>query len=239
MVEEKNITGKDDAIKLVYLRNEFYKDKFHWVLGVCCIGVFVIIALSCMLVYITRNPIHPLYFVADKAGRLIQDIPVQVPNMSPADIEQWAAEAVIAANTYDFANFHGQLQRAQKYFTDYGWRNYMKGLQASNNLVALTQRKLIFTAKLSGQPKILHQGHVGKAGTYAWQVAVPVVITYLLPPYDGVLDKSKFQNSYVFTVFIMRQSLLTSYMGLGITQIIGTSSSLTSSEELLSSPPPS
>jgi intracellular multiplication protein IcmL len=235
MVDENVI--KEDVVLLVYARNEFYKKKFHWVLGVCCLGLLVIIALSGMLRYITRNPVHPLYFVADKAGRLIQDIPLDMPNMSVADVEQWAVEAVVAANTYDFANYHGQLQLAQKYFTDFGWRNYMKGLQASNNLVALTQRKLIFTARASGAPRLLNQGRVGKARLYAWQISIPVVVTYLMPPYDGVLDKTKFENSFVFTVLIMRQSLLTSYKGLGISQIIGASTAAAGSDLLLPTPP--
>lgn len=237
MVEEKNLTGDDDAIILVYRRNEFYKKKFRWVLGVCFLGLIVIIALCGMIVFINRNPVHPLYFVADSAGRLIKDIPLQLPNMQTPDVENWAVEAVIAANTYDFVNYRAQLQLAQKYFTDAGWRNFMKGLAASNNLIALTQRKLIFTTKVSGPVKVLNQGHVGKQGIYAWQVAIPVVITYLMPPYDGVLDKSKFENSYMFTVLIMRQSMLSSYKGLGITQIVGTSSSSGNTQEILVSPP--
>jgi intracellular multiplication protein IcmL len=236
MSDERKLTGGVDAIVLVHTRNEFYKRKFHWVVAVFFLGLIAIVGLSCMLVYLTRNPIHPLYFITDNAGRIIQDIPIQQPNMSAADVAVWAENAVIAANSYDYANFHAQLQRAQKYFTDYGWRNYMKGLQASNNLEALTKRKLIFLAKISGPPKLSHEGRIGKKQTYAWQFQIPVLITYLLPPYDGQTGKSKFENSYVFTVLVMRQSMLTSYKGLGIVQIVGASQQNASSEDLLDTP---
>jgi intracellular multiplication protein IcmL len=233
MTEDR--TPQTDAIVLIYTRNEFYRNKYQWVLGVCVLGFILIVALVGMLLYITRHPLQPLYFVTDKAGRLMQEIPVTRPNMSTEDVAKWAVEAVIAANTYDYVNFHGQLQAAQKYFTDYGWRNYMNGLQASNNLLALTQRKLIFLAQQAGPVKLDAEGPVGKAGIYGWKFEIPMLITYLLPPYDGVSQKSKFENAYIFSVLIERQSILTSYKGLGIMQIIGSSAS-NSSQETLSAP---
>ena len=230
--------GQLDAVVLVHMRNEFYKHKFHWMFGVFLLGLVVIVTLICMLLYITRNPVHPLYFVTDSAGRFVQDLPLSLPSqMSTPEVEAWAAKAVEAANTYDFSNYHQQLQDAQKYFTDYGWRNFMKGLTASNNLEALTKRKLIFIARVVGEPKVLAQGHVGKAQTYAWKLQMPVVITYYSPPYDGVVGKSKFSNSYLFTVLILRQSVLSSDKGLGITQIIGASVESAPTENVLSPPP--
>jgi intracellular multiplication protein IcmL len=237
MIEDRSLTSGDDAVVMIHQRNEFYRNKLHWMLGVFLLGLIAIIGLTGMLVYMTRNPIHPLYFITDNAGRLIQDIPLGQPNMSTQDVALWAEDAVVAANSYDYANYHAQLQRAQKYFTDYGWRSYMKGLQASNNLEALTKRKLIFLAKVAGQPKLLAEGRVGKSQIYAWKLQIPVVITYLLPPYDGLPGKSKFENAYLFTVLVMRQSVLTSFKGLGIMQIIGASAENAGSQDLLAAPP--
>jgi hypothetical protein len=222
MTEDRNT---QDALVLIYTRNEFYRKKYLWVLSVCALGLILIVALVGMLLYITRHPLEPLYFTTDKAGRLIQEVPVTSPNMSTDDVARWAVQAVIAANTYDFVNFHAQLQSAQKYFTDYGWRNYMKGLQASNNLLALTERKLIFLATQAGPVKLVAEGPVGRAAIYGYKFEIPMLITYLLPPYDGVNQKSKFANAYIFTVLIERQSFLNSDQGLGIMQIIGASAS--------------
>jgi intracellular multiplication protein IcmL len=236
MSEENKLTRTDDALVMVYSRNEFYQNKFHWMLGVFFLGLIAIVSLIAMLMYLSKNPVHPLYFISDNAGRLIQDIPLQQPNLPTADVAAWAQDAVVAANSYDYANYHAQLQRAQKYFTDYGWRNYMKGLQASNNLEALTKRKLIFLAKVSGPVKLVAEGRVGKTQIYAWRFRIPVLITYLSPPYDGKAGKSKFENAYIFSVLVMRQSILTSYKGLGIMQIIGASAQSASNQDLLLSP---
>lgn len=235
MIEDRT-EANEDAIVLIYTRNEFYKNKFHWVLGVCGLGLLVIAALSGMLYYLIKHPLQPLYFVTDNAGRLLQDVPITQPNMPTEEVAQWAVDAVVAANTYDYVNYHAQLQSAQKYFTDYGWRSYMKGLQDSNNLVALTSRKLIFLAKVSGPTKVVAEGPLGKAAVYAWKFEIPVIITYLLPPYDGVSQKSKFDNAYVFTVLVARQSMLSSYKGLGIMQIIGTAATSAPSQQMLSAP---
>jgi intracellular multiplication protein IcmL len=217
MSEENKLTRTDDALVMVYSRNEFYQNKFHWMLGVFFLGLIAIVSLIAMLMYLSKNPVHPLYFISDNAGRLIQDIPLQQPNLPTADVAAWAQDAVVAANSYDYANYHAQLQ-------------------ASNNLEALTKRKLIFLAKVSGPVKLVAEGRVGKTQIYAWRFRIPVLITYLSPPYDGKAGKSKFENAYIFSVLVMRQSILTSYKGLGIMQIIGASAQSASNQDLLLSP---
>lgn len=209
---------RDDALVLVYTRNSFYRKKYHVALGVSVLALLVIAILIGAVAYLIKAPPSPLYFVTDNAGRLIQDPPLSQPNMTDEAVGQWVKAAVEAAYTYDFNNYRGQLQAAQKYFTDYGWRNYMKGLQASDNLVALTQRKWVVTAQVVGEPKLLATTYLGKAGVYAWKFEMPLLVSYYRPPYD---DKSRIQNPLVITVIVARQSVLSSYQGLGIMQMIG------------------
>jgi hypothetical protein len=171
-----------------------------------------------MLVYIVKHPPRPLYFATDDAGRFIMDIPLTQPNMTTADVSAWVVNAVQAAYSYDFMNYHAQLQDAQKFFTDYGWRQYMKGLEASNNLLALTSRKQVAIARVVGEPKLVVEGPVGKAQIYGWKFQMQVLATYLMPPaYD---DKSKFTNPLIVTVIVERQNILSSFNGLGIVQMV-------------------
>jgi len=200
----------------VQLRNHFYKQKFHFALLLYILSLIVVAILISVLVYLMRDPAHPLYFVTDKVGRLIDDVPRNSPNMSPEEVEAWAIEAVETACSYDFVNYRLQLQNAQKYFTAYGWHNYMKSLDTSNNLLALTQRKYVIIAKVVDKPKLLVQGILANA--YAWKFQMPLLLTYLYPPFDA---KSSFQNPLMVTVVVQRQSILTSYKGLGIVQLIG------------------
>lgn len=215
---DREKTADDDALYMIVLRNEFYKKKYHSALGIFFLSLFAILVLVGMLVYLIKHPAHPIYFVGDTAGRFVQNIPLSDANMPVADVTAWAVEAVEAAYTYDFVNYRSQLQNSQKYFTEYGWRNFMKGLQASNNLEALTQRKLVATAKVIAPPKLIKEGLVGQNKVHTWLFEMPVIVSYLPPPYDG---KGKFDNPLIISVRVGRQDELSSYKGLGIDQLIG------------------
>jgi intracellular multiplication protein IcmL len=224
MIEEQNIQKErkiieDDALAMIYVRNDFYKRKYYLLLSVYLISLLVIVVLSGMLTYLVKHPPHPLYFATDDAGRFLQDVPRDQPNMSLAEVSAWTVEAVEKAFSYDFMNYRSQLQDAQKYFSDYGWHGYMQTLDQSNNLLALTQRNLIVIANVVDSPQLEVEGILGSHGGYAWRFNMPMLITYWRPPYT---DKSKFQNPVRVSVVVQRQDILSSYKGLGIVQVIGT-----------------
>jgi intracellular multiplication protein IcmL len=206
----------DDAQTTVYLRNAFYKQKYHAALGVCILN-FVVIAILCgMLIYLIQHPPRPLYFAADHLSRLIEEVPVTTPNMSTQDVANWTVSAVQSAYSYDFVNYRAELQHAERYFTPYGWKNYLKGLSSSNNLIAVKDRNMVVIAKAVSAPKLIVEGILG--GAYAWKFEIPLLITYMLPPYDS---KSQFQNPLLVNVIVQRQRVLESASGLGIVQMIG------------------
>lgn len=223
---------ENDALVLVLKRNRFYRRQYFLALGAYVLSVLVIIVLMGALIFLKRNPTLPLYFATDSIGRLIQVIPVDQPNMTINEVMQWATEAVETTYSYDYVNYHYQLQSAQKYFTNYGWSNYIKALNASNNVVALKERKMIVIAHVVGKPKILAQGIL--SGAYAWKFSMPVLISYSLPPYD---DKSKFTNPLTVTLIVQRQPILQSYKGLGIVQIIGSMAAGSDQPQELSNTP--
>lgn len=227
----KEVNAQDDALIMVHLRNNFYKKKFHFALGIYVLTLVVIAFLVGVLVFILKNPTHPLYFVTDDVGRLIQDIPRQSPGMSTDDAANWAIEAVENTMSYDYVNYRAQIQNSQKYFNAFGWRNYMSGLTATNNLLALAQRKMVVIAKVVDRPTVKVQGIL--AGAYAWKFEMPVLVTYLTPPFG---DKNKFSNPLYVTVIVQRQSVISSYKGLAIVQMIG-NLAMGSPTQNLSAPP--
>lgn len=205
---------QSDALHLIYLRNAFYRKKYQWALSVYIFSLLVLATLIGTIFYLVRHPSEPLYFATDNVGRLVPETSLQTPNMPMPEVVAWLIEAVQASYSYDYVNYRGQLQNAQKYFTDYGWRNYMRGLQTSNNLFALTQRKYIIIANVVEPPKLVREGVL--AGALSWKFEMPMLLTYWSPPYD---DKSKFSNPLTVTVVVSRQNLLQSYKGLGIIQM--------------------
>lgn len=207
-------TLHDDALTMVFLRNDFYKKKFHFVMGFLVLVLIGIATLVCMLVYLIKSPPHPLYFVADPVGRLLPEVPVSEQIMTVDEVTAWTIEAVQAAYTFSYTNYRAELQSAEKYFTSYGWHSYMDSLAKSNNLVALTTRKWIQIGTVVERPQLEVQGHMGSA--YAYKFTMPLLVTYWQPPYD---DKSKLYNPLKITVTVVRRNMLESYKGLGITQM--------------------
>jgi len=208
--------AENNALELVFQRNQFYRRQYFLALGAFGLSLIVIMALVGVLVFLKRNPTHPLYFATDTVGRLIPVIGVSQPNMTTEDVTNWAIEAVERTYSFDYVNYHAQFQAAEKYFTNYGWTKYIAALKASNNVVALQERRMIVQAHVVEKPKILAQGLL--SGAYAWKFEMPLLVTYWLPPYD---DKSKFSNPLTVTLIVQRQPILQSYKGLGIVQMIG------------------
>lgn len=208
--------ANDDAMVLIFARNAFYRRLYYLALGAFGLSLIAIVFLTTVIVFLKRHPVHPLYFATDNVGRLIQIDPVSKPNLTKEEIVSWVKEAITASFSYDYINYPGQLQAAQKYFTSYGWRKYMQTLTISGNLRALMERKYVVNAQATQMPRLLREGKT-KSGIYSWEYEMPLLITYLLPPYDGSVQ---FTNTLKVSVIIQRQPALQGYKGLGIVQMV-------------------
>lgn len=206
-----------EALTLIFSRNSFYKRLHRLALAMLAVSWLIILVLGLIIFFLWKNPTPPIYFATDSVSRLIKLIPLSQPNMSTADVMAWTAEAVQAAYSYDYVNYGSELQASQKYFTTYGWTQFIRALTASNNLLAVKQRKMVVSASITGTPTILAQGIL--AGKYAWKFQMPVTVTYLMPPYDNSEDAT-FTNNLMLTVIVQRQSALQSYKGLGVVQMV-------------------
>lgn len=224
------MADQNDALALIFIRNAFYRRLHYLTFAAFLLTIMAIGVLSVILVFLVRHPRPPVYFAANSVGQLIKTVPTNVPNMSNDDVIKWTTEAIQQAYSYDFVNYRVQLQTAQKYFTTYGWDTYMRALTASNNLLALTNRKQIVIAQVVGPPKILAQGLL--AGSYAWKFQFPLLVTYWEPPFD---TKTKFFNAISVSVIVQRQPILNSYKGLGVVQMIAEMAATTNQPQEISS----
>jgi len=196
-------------------RNAFYRQRFHLLAGLCVLSALMNLVLGGLLHWIVHHPRNPVYFPADSAGRLIQEVPLDQPVLSAQNVANWVIHAVESTLSFDFVNYHSQLQNAEVYFSDPGWVAYMKGLSQSNNLLAFTQRKLVGIAKVTGVPGLLKVGQLPD-GRLAWKFEMPVLMEYRMPPFD---EKSVFYNPLVVTVVVRREDILEGNNGLGIVQM--------------------
>jgi len=205
-----------NALKMVNLRNDFYRQKFYLLLAVYVLSLVAIFVLASTLVYLYSTKAKPGYFVANQKGQLQKYVPLTRLNMSEQELLDWVVEAVESATSFDYVNYRGQLQNAQKYFTESGWKNYMQALELSGNLLPITEKFWVADTKITSTPKLLKEGIVG--GAKAYRYSMQMKSTYLKP--DLYSGKDVHSELYDVTVIVLRKSMLESYKGLAIFSIV-------------------
>lgn len=201
----------DDALELVKMRNEFYRDNYRRLAVAVLVAMLVILLMAGMvLVTIAKKP-EPRYFATADDGRILPLVPVNVPYKSTPQVLQWATEAALAAYSYDYVNYRKQLQNASDYFTPDGWAQYMSALQSSGNLEAVKEGKIIATAVPTGAAQLQQEGLLDHA--YAWQVSVPIRVSFQGQTTQQTID-------YNVSMKVARVSTLDKADGIGVQQII-------------------
>lgn len=200
-----------DALEMVALRNEFYKDRQRMVVLALLISVAINLVQIFFVVYMYTHPPAPRYFATSISGRITPLFPLNEPNQSDSAVLQWANQAAIASFTYNFVNYRDELQAASAFFTPGGWDQFLTALQQSNNLDAVKAKKMVVSAVATRAPIILQKGLLN--GSYSWRVQMPVLVTFQ--------SASEFsQQNNVVTLLITRISTLNSPRGIGISQIV-------------------
>lgn len=105
------------------------------------------------------------------------------PPMTTAEVSAWATTAIETISTYSYENYQNSLQNSQQYFTTKGWKQYLNDLQASNNIETVNTKKMKVVTRVVDQPTVLSQGMSND--TYNWTLAIPIKISYQMPPYAG------------------------------------------------------
>jgi len=200
-----------DALEVVKLRNNFYRDSYHKVIIALIVSLLAVLGTVTVIVFLMITRPTPKYFASTDSGRVIPLIPLNQPNLGSKAVLQWASEAVISVYSYNFVNFRKSFEGSRKYFTDVGWRSYMTALEQSKNLETVQKEKLVVSAVLTGAPIVTNQSEVG--GRYTWWVQMPVLVTY------QSLNKH-IPQSFIIKLVIRRISTLDNIYGVGIVNFI-------------------
>jgi len=165
-----------DGLKLIILRNAFYRDNYRravvallLVLGINCILAFTIF-------YKWTNPPPPQYFATTADGRIIGLHQLSDPVVPDDFVVQWVANAVREAFSLDYMHWRNQLQEASNNFTPDGWKYFLSSLKSSNNLKTLTNLKMVSNATVTSAPQVVQKEIVG--GHFAWKVQMSLLVTY-------------------------------------------------------------
>jgi intracellular multiplication protein IcmL len=168
--------AKEDALEVVRLRNNFYRDGYRRVLSALLFMIIINLVLAAAIMYMITHRPQPQYFATSAEGRITPIYPLSMPVISTADLLQWATVAATSANTYNFVNYRQELQSASSFFTPTGWKEFQDALKASRNLETVLSRKLTVSAVATGAPVLLDEGVIG--GAYKWKIQLPILVTY-------------------------------------------------------------
>lgn len=201
----------EDAVELIRLRNNFYRDNYRRALAAVLFLLLINIILVGIIFYQIANRPAPQYFATSTDGRITPIFPLSEPMVAPSELLQWANRAAVAAYTYNFVDYRDAFQRVQNNFTPDGWDYFVKALQDSKTLEMVTTKKLVASAVATGAPVILEQGVVN--GRYSWKVQMPMLVTYQSP-------SEQVQQPIVITMIVTRVPTVNMPRGIAIASFV-------------------
>lgn len=199
------------ALETVMLRNDFYRENYRRLTMTCLILVGILGFSLSLTYYVYATRPAPQYFATTADGALIKLYPLSQPNMSDAALLTWATEAITSAYSFNFVNYREILNNNRTNFTKRGYQLYIKAINASNNLQAVINKKLVVRAVPTAAPMITAKGLSGEI--YAWRVEMPLLISY-----ESASDNIR--QSIVVKLLIKRVDTLENTKGIGIEQFL-------------------
>ena len=187
---------KQNALRMVMLRNAFYRDNYRRAVFALLLVLIANIVLAVTLVFQWTHPPEPQYFAATADGRIIEIHALSDPVVTDQFVLQWAVNAVRQTYSFDFVHWQKNLQDSSDAFTASGWRAFLAQLKASNNLHTLRNFHMVTSVQVTGAPKLLD--HAVIDNHYAWKISLPISIKYT----NGT--KNIYQTAEV-TLLILRQ----------------------------------
>jgi intracellular multiplication protein IcmL len=201
----------DDAVELVRLRNNFYRDNYRRVVGALMILLVIVVTLVGVVFYQIVNRPEPKYFATTVDGRIMPLFSLSEAMLSPGELLQWTHRAAITAYTYNFVNYRDAMQQLQNQFTPDGWVYYENALKTARTLEMVIAKKLVVSAVATGTPVILDQAMV--SGRYSWKVQIPLLVTYQSP-------NEQTQQAMIVTIIVSRVPTVDMPKGIAIVSFI-------------------
>ncbi len=198
----------------VIVRNEFYRDSFRKMMGVAVLEAVTILALLITLVsYINGAKSQDHYFATTADGRIMQLVPLELPNMGTSALLSWAAQAGSEVMTFGFHDYQRRLQYSSRFFTRHGWDTFTAALQQSRVIESVETLQQVVSAQPRSAPILTQEGMFN--GKYRWVVDLPLTVKYQ----SG--QNSRIDNLVVKLV-IDRVPSLENPNGVGIEQWVAT-----------------
>lgn len=209
---QSKIANTDFLHGAILMRNAVVREEAVTKARIMTISGGLIAFLVVLLALVAARPRETAYFATTAGGRIIPIVGLTHPIASDATVGLFAARALMAANTYDSANYKIMLSRAaNKYFTKEGWNQYLIALKKSGNLKFVKDQQVMVSAIPTGAPVAIIPGEVVH-GRYQWVFQIPMQITY------SSLNQRVPQTA-IFTITVVRVNVTQHPSGLAVQAI--------------------
>ncbi len=216
-VKEGLKKARTEDLTTIQIQTKFYRDsfpKFMFLFLTALLICTVSLALNILqLIYKPKAQQFATFSSTDGTTRLVEMVPLKEPNLSTQPLLQWATEAATSCYNFDFYRMETQIQNLRPYFTAQGYQHYLEALQAENTLVDVKEKLLIVSAVPLKAPVILREAVATSMDRYAWQVQLPLLITF-----QGGSSSGPRKLEITVTMLIVRVDTLESPKGIGIAQ---------------------
>lgn len=200
-----------EALRTVKLRNDFYRDNFRRMVWILLVSILLNVGLIVVLLFMTTHRPQPVYFATSNDGRLVRLQPRTDPVMNNTAVLSWVSRSVPAIYRLDFLNYRSQLNAVRKYFTPYGWKQFVNAFAPT--IERIKKQHLVASAAPAGVPVIMREGIVN--GVFSWQVQIPLVVSFQKGSTEQV-------QHVVWTLILQRVNNTQSDQLLGISQVVQT-----------------
>lgn len=165
----------------VIIQESFYSDKLQSYVLLLAIGIAIIAALFFVVSYIFATNPKPHYFRTDDSGQVFKHEPLDNPEYNPAQIKDWASQAVIKIFNFNFLNYNSEVNINKNLFTEQAFNKYLNQLKTVE-LPTIAQGKFVEKLSLCDVAKIDQNTSgvflVDNQNRYVWTIFLPVYIQY-------------------------------------------------------------
>jgi intracellular multiplication protein IcmL len=161
----------------VVVRNEFYRDGFRNLIKIAILEALIIVGLILtLIVFMTNEKPLDRYFATTADGRIMQLVPLDQENMSPAALMSWVAQSATEVMTFGYHDYQRRLQQSSRHFTKPGWESFTGALQKAGVIDSVQAQQQVVTAAPISAPILVQKGVLN--GRFRWLLQMPLMITY-------------------------------------------------------------
>lgn len=165
-----------EAQELQFTKNNLYRDHYKIALNGAIFMGIVCALLSVILAMVSLYPPQTKYYATTTTGIIVPLHSLSEPVVTKPYLLQWASLAAKATYNLDFNDYKKQMVAAETYFTNDGFLKYKEALKESGLLNTVTDKKVMMSAIVSGDPVIVRE--FIEYGRYNWVVQLPMLVTF-------------------------------------------------------------